>query len=158
MQRRREIAAAPERSAGEAWAAVAGLLRDTLVCSEQVDDTEVDEALGAARPAGLALIAGGHLDREPLVLVGPPVHLSVITVSGDQALILEENLAVPGGSSIEDWKLYLPTPDPLSASVRTAAAKHARLSTEAPPSDTGQPGHSASFIDRDALARRAPEG
>jgi hypothetical protein len=157
MQRRREIAAAPERSTGEAWETLAELLRETLVCSEKVDDVEVDQMLGAARPAGLALIAGGYLDREPLVLVGAPVHLSVTTVSGDRALTLEENLAVPGGSSIEDWKIYLPTPDPLSASVRAAAANHARLSTDAPPTDTGQAEKAASFLDRDALVRRAPE-
>jgi len=157
MQRRREVAAAPERSAGEAWEAVATLLRDTLVCSARVDDAEVDEALTAARSAGLALIAGGHLDREPLVLVGAPVHLSVTTVSGDRALTLEENLDVPGGASIEDWVLYLPTPEPLSASVCAVAATHARLSTGEPPGEDEQGAKAASFLDREALARRVPE-
>jgi hypothetical protein len=157
MQRRREVAAAPERSAAEAWETVAALLRDTLVCSAQVDDAEVDLALIAARSAGLALIAGGHLDREPLVLVGAPVHLSVTTVSGDRALTLDENLDVPGGASIEDWTLYLPTPQPLSASVRAAAATHARLSTGEPPSEAEHSAQATSFLDRGALARRLPE-
>jgi hypothetical protein len=157
MQRRREVAAAPERSAAEAWDAVATLLRETLVCSVHVDDAEVDEALTAARSAGLALIAGGHLDREPLVLVGAPVHLSITTVSGDKALTLEENPSVPGGASIEGWTLYLPTPEPLSASVRATAATHSRLSASEPPSDAEHSAKATSFLDRGALARRAPE-
>jgi hypothetical protein len=157
MQRHREVAAAPERSAGEAWEAVSTMLRETLVCSERVDDAEVDDALEAARSVGLALIAGGHLDREPLVLVGAPLHLSVRTVSGDRALSLEENLDVPGGASIAGWTLYLPTPEPLSASVRAVAATHARLSTDEPPGEAGQDAKAASFLDREALARRATD-
>jgi hypothetical protein len=158
MQRRREVAAAPERSAGDAWEVVAMLLRDTLVRSPQVDDAEVDEALVEARPAGLALIAGGHLDRQPLVLVGAPVHLSVTTVSGDRALTLEENLDVPGGASIEEWTLYLPTPEPLAALVGAVAATHPRLSSDEPPADSERAAQAASVLDRDALARRAREG
>jgi hypothetical protein len=157
MQRRREVAAAPERSAGQAWDAVSALLRDTLLSSAHVDEAEVDRALSVARSSGLALIAGGHLDREPLVLVGAPVHLSITTVSGDRALTLEENSSVPGGASIEGWTLYLPTPEPLSASVRATAASHSRLSASEPPSDAEQSAKATSFLDRGALARRAPE-
>lgn len=157
MQRRREIAAAPQRSAGEAWDAVACLLRDTLLCSAQIEAEEVDEALAAARAAGLALIAGGHLDREPLVLVAAPVHLSVTTVSGDRALTLEEPLDVPGGASIDSWMLYLPTPEPLGASVRAITATHPRLSSEEPPDEADRSAQAAFTLDRDALATRTPE-
>ncbi len=156
MQRHREVAAAPERSAGEAWQVIAALLRDTLVCSPRVVDAEVDQALAAARPAGVALIAGGHLDRVPLVLVAAPVHLSVTTVSGEAALTLEENLSVPGGASIEPWTLYLPTPGPLAATVRAVAATHPRLASDDPPRDVERPSQAGSVLDRDAFARRVP--
>jgi hypothetical protein len=154
MRRRRELAAAPQRSASETWQTLATMVRETLVCSPSVDDVEVDEALAAARPAGLALIAGGHLDRHPLVVVGAPVHLSIITVSGDGALALEENPGVPGGASIEEWTIYLPTPDPLGASVRASAATHDRLSSDEPPADAEEQTSTASILDRDALAKR----
>jgi hypothetical protein len=128
-----------------------------LVRSPQVDRAEVDDALAAARPAGLALIAGGHLDRQPIVLVGAPVHLSVTTVSGDRALTLEENTDVPGGASIDEWTLYLPTPEPLGVSVRAVAATHPRLSSDEPPAEAEPAAQAASLLDRDALARRGRE-
>src|SRR4051812_33747696 len=110
MQRRREIAAAPTRSAGETIEVVATLIRETLTRSDNVDPADVDSALAAARPALLGLVAGGHLDDEPLVLVAPPIHLSVTTISGDGALTLEENLQVPGGAGVEAWTIHLPAP------------------------------------------------
>ena len=154
MRRRRELAAAPRRTTSETWETLAGVIRETLTCSASVDRAEVDTALTAARPAGLALIAAGHLDSHPLVLVGPPVHLSITTVSGDGALGLEENLKVPGGTSIEEWTLHLPTPDPVGASVRAAAAAHARLSSEEPPADVEESTSTASILDRGAFASR----
>jgi hypothetical protein len=157
MRRRREVAAAPARSAGDAWGVVAGLLRDALTRSDKVDAEEVEAALDAARPAGLGLIAGGHLDRHPLVLVGAPLHLSVTTVSGDKALVLEENLDVPGGAAVSEWTLYLPSPEPLTSLVESAAAKHERLSTDEPPADAESAAEAKAAIDRDALARRGPE-
>jgi hypothetical protein len=158
MKRRRELAAAPQRSASETWQTLATMVHETLTCSPNVEDVEVDEALAAARPMGLALIAGGHLDRHPLVVVGAPVHLSITTVSGDRALALEENLGVPGGTSIEEWMIYLPTPDPLDASVRAAAASHKRLSSDEPPADADEPTSTASMLDRDAFAKRVSGG
>jgi hypothetical protein len=158
MKRRRELAAAPHGCAGETGQTLATMVRETLVCSPSVDDVEVDAALAAARPAGLALIAGGHLDRHPLVVVGAPVHLSITTVSGDGALALEENLKVLGGTSIEEWTIYLPTPDPLGASVRAAAASHNRLSSDEPPADTEEQASTSSIRDRDAFAKRVTGG
>jgi hypothetical protein len=154
MRRRRELAAAPQRTTGETWETLAGMVREALVCSASVDHAEVDAALAAARPAGLALIAAGHLDAHPLVLVGPPVHLSITTISGDGALGLQENLTVPGGTSIEEWTLHLPTPDPVGALVRAAAATHERLSSDEPPADVEESTSAASVLDRGAFANR----
>lgn len=135
MQRRREVAAAPARSAGEAAEAIADLIRRTLLRSDKVDGSEVDRALEAARPALLGLIAGGHLDAEPLVLVAPPVHLLVTTVSGDRALTLADVTDVPGGAGIDDWRIHLPPVDPLGRVVRAAAAASGRLSAEPAPEE-----------------------
>jgi hypothetical protein len=156
MQRRREIAAAPERSTSETVTTIDDLLRDALTASAEVNLDDIDSALDAARPALLALVAGGHLDRHSLVLVAAPLHLSVTTVSGDRALALDENLAtVPGAAGASTWTLYLPTPDPLAATVAAVAKQHSRLSAEAPPDDATIEAKAASIIDLDALARRA---
>jgi hypothetical protein len=133
MRRHREVAAAPARSAGEAAESIAELLRSTLTRSDKVDPAEVEKALGAARPALLGLIAGGHLDDEPLVLVAPPVHLSVSTVSGDDALTLADMADVPGGAGIDEWTIHLPPADPLGEVVRAATGASTRLSAEPAP-------------------------
>lgn len=155
MQRRRQVAAAPHRSASETVATLSDLIRDTLTASEVLDHDEIDDALDEARPALLALVAGGHLDRSSLVLVAALLHLSITTVSGDGALTLEENLAVvPGATSATTWTLYLPTPEPLAGLVEATAEKHERLSAEAPPEDAAVEATSQASIDLDALARR----
>ncbi len=155
MQRHREIAAAPERSASETVSTINDLVRDTLAASSSLDLDDVDSALDAARPALLALVAGGHLDRHSTVLVAASLHLSINTVSGDRALTLEENLAtVPGGASATTWKLYLPTPDPLGETVKAVAKRHQCLSADEPPTEAPADEKAASMLDLDALARR----
>src|SRR4051794_12668187 len=107
MQRHRQIAAAPERSTSDTVATTSDLIRDTLSRAVKLDLDEVDDALAIARPALLALVAGGHLETHALVLVAASLHLSVTAVSGDRALTLEENLAaVPGAASATTWTLY----------------------------------------------------
>jgi hypothetical protein len=157
MQRRREVAAAPERTTSETSETISDLIRDSLARAEKIDLTDVDGALATARPAFLALIAGGHLDTHPLVLVAGALHLSMTTVSGDGALTLEENLAaVPGGASASasDWTLYLPTPDPLGPMVTKVAESHRNLSVGEPPAETASAEAASSLVDLDALARR----
>jgi hypothetical protein len=155
MRRRRDIAAAPERSATDTVSTIGTLVRDTLARSASIDLDDVDAALDAARPALLALVSGGHLDRDALVLVAASLHLSITSVSGDRALTLEENLAaVPGAANATTWTLYLPTPDPLAATVAAVAKRHARLSAEEPPSDAQADEKAAAMVDLDALARR----
>ena len=160
MQRHRQIAAAPERSTSETVETISELIRDSLARSEHIDLADVDGALGAARPALLALVAGGHLERNALVLVAAVLRLSITTVSGDKALTLEENLAaVPGAASATDWTLYLPTPDPLGALVTSCADAHPRLSTEEPPSadkqERAEKETAAAALDLEALMRRS---
>lgn len=154
MRRRREVAAAPARSASETVATINDLVRDTLSASTNVDLAEVDDALDTARPALLALVAGAHLDRDPGVLVAAVLHLSITTVSGDRALTLDENLApVPGAATATTWTLYLPPADPLADLVKATAAKHERLSADEPPEDAAAEASAAS-VDLEALARR----
>lgn len=155
MQRRRRVAAAPERTTSETSGTISDLIRDSLTRAEKIDLNEVDGALAKARPAFLALIAGGHLDAHPLVLVAGALHLSMTTVSGDGALTLEENLAaVPGAASASDWTLYLPAPDPLGPMVTKVAGSHRNLSVGEPPAEAASVEAASSLVDLDALARR----
>jgi hypothetical protein len=156
MQRRRQIAAAPHRTTSESVGAISDLIRDTLTRSDKLEETTIDDALATAKPALLALTAGGHLDDEPIVVVAGQMHLSITTVSGDGALTLEENLdAVPGAASASEWTLYLPTPAPLTEMVGAVAKKHPNLSSDEPPEDAKAPAdRSAAAVDLDALARR----
>lgn len=158
MQRRRQIAASPERTTSETAETVSEMIRDSLARAEKLDLVEVDDALAKARPAFLALIAGGHLDKNALVLVAGALHLSITTVTGDPALTLEENLAaVPGAALATEWTLYLPTPEPLGAMVSEIAKSHPCLSADEPPTDSADASTptSASALDLDALARRS---
>jgi hypothetical protein len=153
MLRRREVAAAPVRVATETVQVISELLRETLLRSDHVEVTEVNAALAAARPALLGLIAGAHLDNEPLVLVAPPVHLSISTVSGDQALALADTTDVPGGAGIVQWTIYMPAADPIGAVVRTAAAGNDHLSAEPAPDESAAPTVGA-ILDEAALRSR----
>lgn len=155
MQRRREVAAAPARTTSETSKTISDLIRDSLARAEKIDLTNVDGALAKASTAFLALMAGGHLDTHPLVLVAGALHLSMTTVSGDGALTLEENLAaVPGTASASDWTLYLPTPDPLGPMVTKVAESHRNLSVGEAPAETASAKAASSLADLDALARR----
>jgi hypothetical protein len=156
MRRHRQVAAAPERMTSDAVAAIEDLIRDSLTRSDKLDAGTIDDALATAKPALLALTAGGHLDRDAVVVVAAQLHLSITTVTGDGALSLEENLvAVPGAASATEWTLYLPTPAPLGELVTTVAAKHPNLSVETPPADAESTSdRSAATVDLGAFARR----
>jgi hypothetical protein len=158
MQRRRQVAASPERTTSKTADAISDLIRDSLARAEKLNLSEVDEALAVARPAFLALVAGGHLDANALVLIADALHLSITTVSGDRALTLDENLAaVPGAASATECTLYLPTPDPLGPMITATANRHPRLSAAGPPAESSEhPQSEAAALDLDALARRRP--
>jgi hypothetical protein len=155
MQRRREIAASPERTTSETVEAISDLIRESLARAEKLNLSDIDNALATARPALLALTAGGHLDTNTLVVVAAALHLSITTVSGDRALTFEENLAaVPGAASATEWTLFLPTPDPLAAMVTKVADSHPNLSVAEPPAENADEKTASAALDLDALARR----
>ncbi len=158
MLRRRDIAASPARRADEAWAVIVELIADTLDRAAAIDRTDVLDVFGVAGIVGPRLVAARHLEKSPVVLVADPVHLSIYTVSGVEAISIEENLGpVPGGSSASTWKVHLPAPEPLNADITAAVAGSDHLTTETPPSAAVKSTASAELLDLDALARRLSE-
>lgn len=157
MLRRREVAAAPQRSASETWQAITRLVIDTLETSPHINTADVESMQLAAGPIGKILVAGGHLDRACLTLVAGSVHCEFSTISGADALRLEENLGpVPGGASATDFTLYLPSPAPLESAVKAAAQSHDHLSAAAPPEPTSaEAASSGPLVNLDALRREA---
>jgi hypothetical protein len=163
VQRHRDIAAAPQRGAAATWEAITRLIADTLGRSAVINRTDVETAMRAAAPVGRHLVAGGHLDRQPLTLIAEPVYCTISTVSGTAALSLEENLnPIPGGASAETFTIYLPAPAVLAQAVKDAAKASPHLSADAPPEPAGEAtparaGARVDVIDLDALARRRAE-
>lgn len=133
MKRHRKIASAPERSAGEVWSTVRALLADTLERSEAIERADVERTMGVAGGIGRQLVSGGHLRKNPLVLVAGEMWLEIEIVSGDGAFELTENLGpVPGAAGVLDWTLHLPQVDPLAKLVRKTAKEDEHLSAEEP--------------------------
>jgi hypothetical protein len=152
MQRHREIAAAPHRRATEAWDTLAQLVIDTLGRSKTISATTVGEELKLVRSVGVSLVANGHLDRHPLVLVAPPLHLSITTVSGMPALELEENLNfVPGAAAAADWTAHIPAPTHMEESIAKAIKGAKHLSIAEPPQHAESVEESAPVLDEAAL-------
>src|SRR4051812_20087037 len=81
MERRRTIAAAPVRSASDAWQVVCRLLSDTLEKSPSIPAGSVVKELSPLRGLGPALIAGGHLEGKGLVLIDEGMHLTVLVAT-----------------------------------------------------------------------------
>lgn len=160
MKRHRDIAAAPQRGAAATWEAITCLIAHTLSRSASINRTDVETAMRAAAPVGRHLVAGGHLDRQPLTLIAEPVYCTISTVSGTAALSLEENLnPIPGGASAETFMIYLPAPAVMAQAVQDAAKTSPHLSADAPPEPAGEAtaaraGAGVGVIDLDALARR----
>lgn len=136
MSRHREIAASPARTAAETWDAICRVVAATLARSTNIDQADVVATLSSLTPAGLALVAGGHLDRSPLTLVADPLRLTVATVSGERALTVVDNEnpnPVPGAATCTDWTLYLPTPAGLKSLINEAAASVPHTTAGKPP-------------------------
>jgi len=158
MERTRFIAAAPVRSASEAWTVVSTLFADTLERSSSVPSGSVARELAPLKGLGPALIAGGHLESKGLVLVDQGLHLTVFVITAEAAIEVEENLnPVPGGAgATDDWTLYLPSAGPLDSALAAAAKNSVHLSTNVPPSSAPvekSEGASLSLVDLDALRR-----
>ena len=135
MKRSRTIAGAPIRSAADAWQVVSTLIAETLERSPAIPAESVTTELSPLRGLGPALIAGGHLESKGLVLVDVGLHLTVFVMTADAALKVDETLnPVPGGAGATDrWTLYLPSVEPLDASIAAAVKRSSHLSADAPP-------------------------
>jgi hypothetical protein len=159
MERRRTIAAAPVRTAAEAWKVVSSLLTDTLERSSSIPAGSVAVALAPLSGLGPALIAGGHLEAKGLVLVDEGMHVTITVMTADAALGVEENLSpIPGGASATgDWTLYVPASGALDAAIAAALKGSTHLSAKSPPESAPSrnkgEGSGASAIDVDALRR-----
>jgi hypothetical protein len=158
MLRSRTILAAPIRSASTAWQVISNLVADTIAVSAVCTRDEAETAMKIAAPAGRMLIAGGHMDRMPLVLVAGAVYCEITTISGTAALHTKENLnVIPGAATAETFTVYLPAPDVLATVVTEAAAGHPRLSAGTPPEPDQSTAKVATLVDLDAL-RKAVAG
>ena len=161
MLRHRTVAGSPVRSATEVWAAIEELAVDSLALSQHLDADKVRASLQPARHAVLMLVAGGHLEHEPLSLIAPPkLDVRIGLVTGVEALDLDENLGpVPGATAARDWTLHLPTAEPLTTWLADAVTGQPHLSVDPPTSSKANntdPGPS-SVIDLTALERREVE-
>lgn len=161
MQRRRDIAAAPQRSAAEVWQAIHTLIGTTLERSASIERADVDMALDPLHTVSRMLISAGHLEKHPMVLVAGELWLEIHTVSGGAALTLPENLnPVPGAAGATDWTLFVPQVEPMAQLVRKSVKANAHLSAEEPkvPAEAnGATNGRGSAVDLDALARWARE-
>lgn len=158
MERTRFIAAAPVRSASEAWEIVCQLLTSTLERSSSVAPGSVAAELQRLKGLGPALIAGGHLEKAGLLLKDENLDVTIQVLTGDDAFDVEENLnPVPGGvSATDDWKIYVQEPDPLSTALSAAVKGSSHLSVGNPQASTKTvkiENSVNSLIDMDALRR-----
>jgi hypothetical protein len=158
VQRRREIASAPKRSAGEVWQAIRVLLGDTLDRSSSIERADVDAALDPLDGVARMLISAGHLEGHPLVLVAGELWLEITTPSGGSALSLQENLnPVPGSAGASDWTLHVPQVEPMAKLVRTTVKGHDHLSADEPTAPVQEAAKASGGVDLDAVARWARE-
>ena len=163
MKRHRTIAAAPVRSAAGAWEVVTALIASTLERSPAVAAGSVSGELAVLDGLGPALIAGGHLEANGLVLCDVDLHVTIRVVTADAALGVDENLhPVPGGAGATDgWVLHIPLPGALDASVVAAAKRSPHLTVEKPPESAPvakqEKREAGSAIDLEAL-RKEPSG
>ena len=141
MERRRIIAAAPVRSATDAWQIACSLITQTLERSPVILPENVTTALAPLNGLGPALIAGGHLESKGLVLCDIGLHVTVCIVTADAALNVVENLnPVPGGGQATDkWILYVPLVNSLADSIAAAVKISPHLSIETPPDSAPKP-------------------
>jgi hypothetical protein len=158
VQRHRTIAGPPVRTATAAWEVLVGLITDTLIVSDEVSAVGVAGALAPLHGIGPALIAAGHLESSPVVLVSGALHVGITVATGTATTSMEENLNPVGGgrSAGAEWRLHLPSPVALATVVAAAAEKSAHLSVEpAPDGDTPTDGSTSEkgLVDLAALGK-----
>jgi hypothetical protein len=143
------------RSASATWQVITDLIADTVAVAPACDRSEVEAAMTAAAAAGRMLVAGGHLDRHPVVFIAGTVHCEITTVSGTDALDHDENLnVIPGAAAATTFTVHLPAPEPMAKIVADAVALHPRLSDAAGPTEPSTTATSgASLVDTEALRK-----
>ncbi len=157
--RTRTIAASPARSSSQTWATICTLIADTLDRSPHIRRTSVEEALHVADGAGLALVAGGHLDNHAVTVIAAPMQVAISTISGTASLSLEENLnPVPGAATSTTWMIHLPAPDPLASYIEEIAKANPHLTTAVPEDLVSEAVSSAAGLDLAAVSRRLGGG
>lgn len=158
MLRHRTIAASPVRSATATWQVITDLIADTIATSDLLSRAEAQQAMSVAAPTGRMLVAGGHLDHHPLILVVGLVYCEITTVSGGAAFNTEENLnPIPGAVGADAFTICVPSPEPLAGQVAAAVAGHARLSDAVPVPESRTASSSKSLVDLDALRKAVTE-
>jgi hypothetical protein len=155
MIRYRTVAASPARSASAAWQVITDLVVGTVTMSGELARADAEQAMATAAPAGVMLIAGGHLDQHPVTLIAGLAHCQITTVSGTAALLAEENLnPVPGAAGADTYTIHLPAPEPLAAVVADAVAGHPCLTDAPPPAPADRAaGPAAPLIDLGAVQK-----
>jgi hypothetical protein len=139
MARHRYIAGSPARTAGETWATISTLVSGSLGKSSSITESAVTMVMNDLSPAGLALVASGHLQKHPLTVVAEPLYLTIATVEGEEAFSTmdEENLnPVPGAGTATTWKVYLPSPIGLNDLVAEVVAGNEHASADSPPPES----------------------
>jgi hypothetical protein len=152
MTRHRDIAASPVRTAFQTWETIANLIVSTLERSPDLDTADIRHTLNLLAPVGLALVAAGHLDRQPLTLTAAPLHLTINTRSGEEALraLEEENLnPVPGAATATSWMLYLPRPDGITALIDDITSDLTNVSTDPAPVSSEPESKASTAVDID---------
>jgi len=135
MDRNREIAGSPVRTAGETWTTITELVAATLDWSPNIDGHDVRRTLNAVGAAGRALVAAGKLNTQPLTLVVASLRLAIRTVSGEdafRALDDENPNPVPGAATATDWVLHIPRPDGLAALIDEVVQDVSHISLDPP--------------------------
>lgn len=139
MARHRNIAGGPARTAGETWETISTLVSTTLGKSSSISESAVTTVMNNLSPAGVALVASGHLQKAPLTVVADPLYLTITTVEGEEAFSAmdEENLnPVPGAATATTWQVYLSSPIGLSDLVAEVVADSEHASAGSPPSES----------------------
>lgn len=139
MARHRTISAVPARTTAATWQAVTELVICTVSRSSDLDGDQVRAELDQVKPAAVALIAGGHTNREALTLRAGPLYLEITTCSGTDALknLQDENAnPVPGAATATDWTLHLPCPDGHAGLLAEVVADLEHVTTDEPPAET----------------------
>ncbi len=159
MQRHREIASSPQRTAGETWDTIAAIVGVTLERSPNIDRSTVDATMSAGGGVGRMLISGGHLESTPIVVTAGQLWLEITTVSGDRALTIEENLnPVPGAATADDWMVHLPAAGPIAKIVKNSVKADDHLSSDEATAPTGSEKQAAAgALNEAALASWAQE-